>query len=110
MAYAHQGIELKNIPGVGPNGLSVGPILEGNKNEALRPVMLTNKGVQVLLRVERLMDEAGRAMIAASRRRRMHRSRFRRRRRSRHRSGPTRSRQRSGGFQLISPSAAPRSG
>jgi penicillin-binding protein 1A len=64
MAYAHQGVELKNITGVGPNGLSVGPILEGNKNEALRPVMLTNKGVQALLRVERLMDEAGRAMVA----------------------------------------------
>ncbi len=65
MAYAHQGVELKNITGVGPNGLSIGPILEGNKNEALRPVMLTNKGVQALLRVERLMDEAGRAMVAA---------------------------------------------
>src|ERR1700722_2642520 len=63
MAYAHQGVELKNITGVGPNGLSVGPILEGNKNEALRPVMLTNKAVQALLRVERLMDEAGRAMV-----------------------------------------------
>jgi penicillin-binding protein 1A len=64
MAYAHQGVELKNITGVGPNGLSIGPILEGNKNEALRPVMLTNKGVQALLRVERLLDEAGRAMVA----------------------------------------------
>jgi penicillin-binding protein 1A len=65
MAYAHQGVELKNITGVGPNGLSVGPILDNNKNDALRPVMLTNRGVQALLRVERLMDEAGRAMVAA---------------------------------------------
>jgi penicillin-binding protein 1A len=65
MAYAHQGVELKNITGVGPNGLSVGPILDNNKNDALRPVMLTNRGVQALLRVERLMDEAGRAMIVA---------------------------------------------
>ncbi len=64
MAYAHQGIELKNITGLGPNSATVGPILENNKNEALRPVMLTNKGVQALLRVERLMDEAGRAMVA----------------------------------------------
>jgi penicillin-binding protein 1A len=64
MAYAHQGVELKQIAGVGPNGLSIGPILEGNKNEALRPIMLTNKGLQALLRVERLMDEAGRAMVA----------------------------------------------
>jgi penicillin-binding protein 1A len=65
MAYAHQGVELKNITGVGPNSASVGPILDNNKNDALRPVMLTNRGVQALLRVERLMDEAGRAMIAA---------------------------------------------
>ena len=65
MAYAHQGVELKNITGVGPNGLSVGPILDNNKNDALRPVMLTNRGVQALLRVERLMDDAGRAMIVA---------------------------------------------
>ena len=64
MAYAHQGIELKNITGLAPNSATVGPILENNKNEALRPVMLTNKGVQALLRVERLMDEAGRAMVA----------------------------------------------
>jgi hypothetical protein len=37
-------------------------MLEGNKNEALRPIMLTNKGLQALLRVERLMDDASRAM------------------------------------------------
>jgi penicillin-binding protein 1A len=65
MAYAHQGVELKNITGVGPNSATIGPILDNNKNDALRPVMLTNKGVQALLRVERLMDEAGRALLAA---------------------------------------------
>jgi penicillin-binding protein 1A len=64
MAYAHQGVELKNIPGLAPNSATVGPLLEGNKNEALRPIMLTNKGLQALLRVERLMDEANRAMVA----------------------------------------------
>ncbi len=64
MAYAHQGVELKNIPGLAPNSATIGPLLEGNKNEALRPIMLTNKGLQALLRVERLMDEASRAMIA----------------------------------------------
>jgi penicillin-binding protein 1A len=64
MAYAHQGVELKQIAGVGPNGATIGPVLEGNKNEALRPIMLSNRGVQALLRVERLMDEAGRALIA----------------------------------------------
>jgi penicillin-binding protein 1A len=64
MAYAHQGVELKNIPGLAPNSATIGPVLEGNKNEALRPIMLTNKGLQALLRVERLMDEANRAMVA----------------------------------------------
>jgi penicillin-binding protein 1A len=64
MAYAHQGVELKNIPGLAPNSATIGPLLEGNKNEALRPIMLTNKGLQALLRVERLMDEANRAMVA----------------------------------------------
>ncbi len=62
MAYAHQGIELKNIPGLAANSATVGPILEGNKNEALRPIMLTNKGLQALLRVERLMDDASHAL------------------------------------------------
>src|SRR5579864_480013 len=62
MAYAHQGVELKNIPGLAPNSATIGPVLEGNKNEALRPIMLTNKGLQALLRVERLLDDASHAM------------------------------------------------
>jgi penicillin-binding protein 1A len=62
MAYAHQGVELKNIAGLAPNSATIGPILEGNKNEALRPIMLTNKGLQALLHVERLMDDASHAM------------------------------------------------
>jgi penicillin-binding protein 1A len=66
MAYAHQGVELKNITGLAPNSATVGPILEGNKNEALRPIMLTNKGLQALLRVERLMDDASRTMAPQS--------------------------------------------
>jgi penicillin-binding protein 1A len=65
MAYAHQGIELKQIAGVGPNGASVGPILDHEgKDVPIRPAMLTHKGVQALLRVEKLMDDAGRAMGA----------------------------------------------
>jgi penicillin-binding protein 1A len=66
MAYAHQGIELKQIAGVGPNAASTGPILEkeGRGDAPIRPAMLTRKGVQTLLRVERLMDEASRQMAA----------------------------------------------
>ena len=66
MAYAHQGIELKQIAGVGPNAASTGPILEkeGRGDAPIRPAMLTRKGVQTLLRLERLMDEASRQMAA----------------------------------------------
>src|ERR1700674_4716141 len=68
MAYAHQGIELKTVAGIGPNPAATGPMLdkEGGKDMPIKPAMLTNKGVQALLRVERLMDAASRAMAAAS--------------------------------------------
>jgi penicillin-binding protein 1A len=64
MAYAHQGIELKQITGLGPNGAATGPIIEkdGKGDAPIRPAMLTQKGVQTLLRLERLMDDAGRQM------------------------------------------------
>jgi penicillin-binding protein 1A len=67
MAYAHQGIELKQIAGVGRNPATVGPILDkdGKGDAPIRPAMLTHKGVEALLRVEQLMDEAGRKMNAA---------------------------------------------
>jgi penicillin-binding protein 1A len=66
MAYAHQGVELKQIVGVGPNPATVGPVIEGSKDMPIKPAMLTNKGVEALLRVERLMDEASHAMVAAN--------------------------------------------
>ncbi|HLK84098.1 MAG TPA: PBP1A family penicillin-binding protein [Xanthobacteraceae bacterium] len=67
MAYAHQGIELKQIAGVPKNPATVGPIIDrdGKGDAPIRPAMLTNKGVQTLLRVEQLMDEAGRQLSAA---------------------------------------------
>ncbi len=69
MAYAHQGIELRNIPGVAPNSATVGPMIatDGGKGEMpIKPAMLTYKGVQALLRVERLMDEANHATVAST--------------------------------------------
>ncbi len=68
MAYAHQGIELKQIAGVGPNGATVGPIIdkEGKGDAPIRPAMLTHKGVESLLRVERLMDDANRILTGTS--------------------------------------------
>jgi penicillin-binding protein 1A len=63
MAYAHQGIELKNIPGVAPNPATVAPpdlLTAGGPtgNDTLpRPALLTNRGLQALQRIERLMDD-----------------------------------------------------
>jgi penicillin-binding protein 1A len=69
MAYAHQGVELKNIAGVGPNPATVGPLLtdaSGKNNDVpSRPPVLSQRGVQVLLRVERMMDDASRALIVS---------------------------------------------
>jgi penicillin-binding protein 1A len=66
MAFAHQGIELKPIPGLGPNGATVGPMANGgdgkDRNAAARPTVLTKRGADVLVRVERLMDDATRAL------------------------------------------------
>jgi penicillin-binding protein 1A len=68
MAYAHQGIELKNIPGVAPNPSTVAPpdlVAEGGPsgNDALpRPALLTNRGLQMLQRIEKLMDDTAREM------------------------------------------------
>ena len=72
MAYAHQGIELKNIPGVAPNPSSVAPadlVAEGasSGNDALpRPALLTAKGSQVLQRIERLMEDTARKPLPAA--------------------------------------------
>src|SRR5207244_730011 len=62
MAYAHQGIELKNLIGVAPNPSTVAPadiVAEGtnNGNENLpRPALLTSRGSQTLQRIEQLME------------------------------------------------------
>jgi penicillin-binding protein 1A len=66
MAYAHQGIELKQVAGLPKNPATVGPIIDkdGKGDAPIRPAMLTHKGLQTLLRVEQMMDDAGRQMSA----------------------------------------------
>jgi penicillin-binding protein 1A len=67
MAYAHQGIELKSLPGLGPQAPSVARavVAEGKKESdapASRPnSVLTKRGADALVRIERLMDDAMRA-------------------------------------------------
>jgi penicillin-binding protein 1A len=64
MEFAHQGVELRNIPGVAPNGSTVGKTLADSKEPlpAERPTVLTKRGTDVLVRVERLMEDATRAL------------------------------------------------
>jgi penicillin-binding protein 1A len=72
MAYAHQGIELKPIPGLGSQSPSaarvaaVPPAAATTKPDQgpQRPALLTRRGADILVRVERLMDDATRALAA----------------------------------------------
>ncbi|HXW27608.1 MAG TPA: PBP1A family penicillin-binding protein [Xanthobacteraceae bacterium] len=65
MAYAHQGIEIKPLPGLGPSSAPKEPVVsEAAPSEAAppRPVQLTRRAADVLVRVERLMENASRAL------------------------------------------------
>ena len=68
MAYAHQGVELKNLPGLPPNPSTTAPPdlvsqASPNPTSALpRPALLTQRGMQVLTRLEHAMDDAVRAL------------------------------------------------
>jgi penicillin-binding protein 1A len=67
MEYAHQGVELKNLPGLPPNPAPTAPVVaSANKGEAARPAMLTFRGARVLVDLERMMEDASRAMPATS--------------------------------------------
>jgi penicillin-binding protein 1A len=60
MEYAHQGVELRNIPGLPPNPATTGPRIADGKEDVPRPAMLTSRGVQALSRIEKLLDDAAR--------------------------------------------------
>jgi penicillin-binding protein 1A len=69
MEFAHQGVELRNIPGVAPNGSTIGKMIADSGRDpaqAARPTVLTKRGTDVLVRVERLMDDATRALAERS--------------------------------------------
>jgi penicillin-binding protein 1A len=70
MAYAHQGIDLKPIPGVAPGPTPPAPQIAA-KNEPtpeapVRPATLTKRTTDVLLRLERMMDSASRTLGASA--------------------------------------------
>ena len=68
MAYAHQGIEIKPLPGIPVPKERQQPLLAAARSQsdepaaAPRPIVLTKRGADILVRVEHLMDDANRAM------------------------------------------------
>jgi penicillin-binding protein 1A len=67
MSYAHQGVELRPIPGVDPDVAALKPRVipaatAKPTDMPQRPPVLTRRGLDVLVRVERLMDDATRAL------------------------------------------------
>jgi len=70
MEYAHQGIEVRQLPGVAVPGERKQPaVAAANKKNPdeqqappPRPTLLTKRGADVLVRIERLLDEANRSL------------------------------------------------
>jgi len=66
MEYAHQGVELKNLPGLPPNPAPTAPVADTGAKGDTHPAMLSYRGAQVLVRVERLMEEASRGLAPSA--------------------------------------------
>ncbi len=71
MEYAHQGIELKQLPGVPVPAARQQTVVADAKNKnaepaPLRPVALTKRGADILVRVERMMDDANKALASSA--------------------------------------------
>jgi penicillin-binding protein 1A len=63
MAYAHQGIELRPLPGLPPPQHAPTVTDASFKgNEVPHPVLLTRKGTDALIQVEHMLDEASHAL------------------------------------------------
>jgi len=64
MAYAHQGIELRPLPGLAPPQHAPTVVATANGQAPPRQILLTRKGTEALVHVERMLDEAARALPA----------------------------------------------
>ena len=65
MTYAHQNVELRAMPGLPPTPQHAPPPVADASlggSQAAYQILLTRKGTQALVRVERLLDDASRAM------------------------------------------------
>jgi penicillin-binding protein 1A len=67
MTYAHQGIELRPLPGLSVP-LHAPPMPEATFKgvDDPHPALLTRKGTDILVRIERLLDDANHALAAQS--------------------------------------------
>jgi penicillin-binding protein 1A len=68
MSYAHQGAEIKQLPGIAVPTVRQQPVVADAKSKTdeppppPRPTVLTKRGADILVRVERMMDDANRAL------------------------------------------------
>jgi penicillin-binding protein 1A len=64
MSYAHQGIEIRQLPGVPVPVRPEARVASGKQIEQPppRPAILSKRGADILVRVERMLDDANRAM------------------------------------------------
>ena len=65
MQYAHQGIEIKQLPGIPVPDRKLPAAAQSKNNEPPpppRPAVLTKRGAEILVRIEHMMDDANRAM------------------------------------------------
>ncbi len=66
MAYAHQGIELRALPGLPPpqHAPAMAADASFKTDEAPHPVLLTRKGTDALVQLEHMFDDASHALTA----------------------------------------------
>jgi penicillin-binding protein 1A len=66
MEYAHQGIEIKQLPGipvpVRPQQKVASAKSKADETPPPRPTTLSKRGAEILVRVEHMLDDANRAM------------------------------------------------
>ncbi len=67
MEYAHQGIEIRQLPGVPVPPARQNPVVADAKSKSAeppppRPAMLTKRGADILVQIERMLDDANRAL------------------------------------------------
>lgn len=71
MAYAHQGVDLKTVPGMPAGPAPTPPQVASTNSEpapqaAVRPAVLSKRAADALLRIERLLEQAARPADAAA--------------------------------------------